>query len=120
LFNANRMKLGVFGPNVSNGCAMTLPPGHLETSWAETCAIAQLADGAGIKALVPVAERAGVVAEPERRSAIGIDGCVVSWVNYRTGPRQWIDEVMPLMEQAGLRQPFRSAAAPVAGEEAAG
>ena len=39
--------------------------------------------------------------------AAGLDGCVLSWVNYQAGLRQWIDEVLPLMEQAGLREPYR-------------
>jgi hypothetical protein len=37
----------------------------------------------------------------------GLDGIVLSWVNYRDEMRQWIDEVMPLIEQAGLRKPYR-------------
>jgi hypothetical protein len=31
---------------------------------------------------------------------------VLSWVNYHDEMRQWISEVMPLIEQAGLRQPL--------------
>ena len=31
LWNSNRMKLGIFGSNVSNGCAMTTAEGRLET-----------------------------------------------------------------------------------------
>ena len=37
----------------------------------------------------------------------GLDGIVLSWVNYHDEMRQWISEVMPLIEQAGLRQPYR-------------
>jgi len=36
---------------------------------------------------------------------IGVDGCLISWVNYKDELRQWIDEVMPLMVDAGLRLP---------------
>jgi alkanesulfonate monooxygenase SsuD/methylene tetrahydromethanopterin reductase-like flavin-dependent oxidoreductase (luciferase family) len=39
----------------------------------------------------------------------GIDGVVLSWVNYHDELRQWNAEVMPLLEQAGLRKPHRSA-----------
>jgi hypothetical protein len=39
----------------------------------------------------------------------GIDGVVLSWVNYHDEMRQWIVEVMPLLEQAGLRKPHRPA-----------
>ena len=59
LFNDNRLKLGVFGPNVSNGCAMTLAEGRLETSWPNTRAICTAADQAGLEALVPVARWKG-------------------------------------------------------------
>jgi alkanesulfonate monooxygenase SsuD/methylene tetrahydromethanopterin reductase-like flavin-dependent oxidoreductase (luciferase family) len=41
-----------------------------------------------------------------RLSAMGVDGMLISWVDYLAECRQWIDQVMPLMEQAGLRQPF--------------
>jgi FMNH2-dependent dimethyl sulfone monooxygenase len=37
----------------------------------------------------------------------GIDGVVLSWVNYHDEMRQWIAEVMPLIEQAGLRKPHQ-------------
>jgi alkanesulfonate monooxygenase SsuD/methylene tetrahydromethanopterin reductase-like flavin-dependent oxidoreductase (luciferase family) len=59
LFNANRMKLGVFGANVSNGCAITLAEGRLETTWPNTKRIATLADRAGLEAMVPVARWKG-------------------------------------------------------------
>ena len=36
LWNSNRMKLGIFGSNVSNGCAMTTAEGRLETTWPNT------------------------------------------------------------------------------------
>ena len=41
---------------------------------------------------------------------IGVDGMLISWVDYRTECKQWIDEVMPLMEQAGQRKAFARAA----------
>ena len=59
LFNQNRFKLGIFGPNVSNGCAMTLAEGRLETSWPNTREICLAADRAGLEALVPVARWKG-------------------------------------------------------------
>jgi alkanesulfonate monooxygenase SsuD/methylene tetrahydromethanopterin reductase-like flavin-dependent oxidoreductase (luciferase family) len=42
----------------------------------------------------------------------GLDGIVLSWVNYHDEMRQWIDEVMPLIEQASLRKPHRPQTAP--------
>src|SRR5712692_10394306 len=54
LFNGNRMKLGVFGANVSGGCAMTMAEGRLETSWPTTSAIVRVGDRAGFEAMVSV------------------------------------------------------------------
>ena len=51
----NRLKLGVFGANVSNGCAATTAPGHLEMTWPNSRDIVETADRAGFEALVPVA-----------------------------------------------------------------
>jgi alkanesulfonate monooxygenase SsuD/methylene tetrahydromethanopterin reductase-like flavin-dependent oxidoreductase (luciferase family) len=51
-----------------------------------------------------------IVDEIDRLLAIGIDGMLLSWVDYKTELKQWIDEVMPLMEQAGQRKPFAQAA----------
>ena len=42
----------------------------------------------------------------EDLSKAGIAGCLLSWVDNEVEQRQWIDEVLPLMEQAGLRKPF--------------
>lgn len=37
---------------------------------------------------------------------MGLDGVVLSWVNYEAELAHWISDVIPLMEQAGLRQPY--------------
>ena len=55
----NRLKLGVFGLNVSSGCAMTSAPDTLRIEWAESLRIARAAEAAGIEALVPVARWRG-------------------------------------------------------------
>jgi len=47
-----------------------------------------------------------IVDDLESLSRAGIDGCLLSWIDYESEQRQWIDEVLPLMEQAGLRRPF--------------
>ena len=38
-----------------------------------------------------------------RLSAMGVDGVLISWLDYLPECRQWIDQVQPLLEQAGLR-----------------
>ena len=40
-------------------------------------------------------------------SAIGFDGILLSWVDYLAGLERWNREVMPKLEQAGLRRPQR-------------
>ncbi len=46
-----------------------------------------------------------IVDEIEKLIGIGVDGVLISWVDYKTECRQWIDEVLPLMEQADQRAP---------------
>jgi hypothetical protein len=43
---------------------------------------------------------------------MGVDGLLISWVDYLGECRQWIDDVLPLMEQAGQRRPVDRAFAP--------
>ena len=62
--------------------------------------------GHGGYPLVGTAEQ--IVDEIDTLIRIGVDGILISWVDYRTECRQWIDEVMPLMEQAGQRRPFEA------------
>ncbi len=47
-----------------------------------------------------------IVEKIERLSAMGVDGLLISWVDYLGECQQWIDEVLPLMEAAGQRAPF--------------
>lgn len=56
----NRLKLGVFGVNVSNGCSMTDMPNTLKAEWDECVAVAQAADACGIEAVIPVARWHGM------------------------------------------------------------
>ena len=56
---ANKLKLGLFGVNVSNGCAITtIEPRH-QVTWQNCLAIAKAADKYGYEALVPVARWRG-------------------------------------------------------------
>jgi FMNH2-dependent dimethyl sulfone monooxygenase len=50
-----------------------------------------------------------IVDRMRRLSDMGVDGILLSWVDYLGEARQWIDQVMPLMEQAGLRNRFSPA-----------
>jgi alkanesulfonate monooxygenase SsuD/methylene tetrahydromethanopterin reductase-like flavin-dependent oxidoreductase (luciferase family) len=59
LFNANKLKLGVFGTNCSQGCTATTAEGTFETTWPNTLEVARIADEAGMEALVPIARWKG-------------------------------------------------------------
>jgi len=59
LFGPNKLKLGVFGGNLGNGCTATQAPGTLEADWPSVSEVARLADDAGLEAMVPVARWKG-------------------------------------------------------------
>jgi alkanesulfonate monooxygenase SsuD/methylene tetrahydromethanopterin reductase-like flavin-dependent oxidoreductase (luciferase family) len=65
----------------------------------------RLAAGWGGYPLVGTPEQ--IVEELIALTKTGLDGIVLSWVNYHDEMRQWIAEVMPLVEQAGLREPHQ-------------
>ncbi|WP_340265340.1 LLM class flavin-dependent oxidoreductase [Sphingobium mellinum] len=54
IFNDNKMKLGVFGFNASNGCAVTMAPERHIPDWDRDLLMAQAADRMGFEALVPL------------------------------------------------------------------
>jgi alkanesulfonate monooxygenase SsuD/methylene tetrahydromethanopterin reductase-like flavin-dependent oxidoreductase (luciferase family) len=54
VFNDNRMKLGVFGQNVSHGCCITLAETTFEPTYEHSVKIARKADALGFELLVPV------------------------------------------------------------------
>ena len=51
-----------------------------------------------------------IVEEIDKLIEIGVDGVLMSWVDYKTELKQWVDKVLPLMEQNGQRKPMRRAA----------
>lgn len=56
----HRLRLAVFGVNVSGGCSMTSAPGTVQVTWPETKSIALAAEAAGFDALIPVARWKGM------------------------------------------------------------
>ena len=44
-------------------------------------------------------------------SRVGIDGVIMTWLDYIDGLKRFTRDVLPLLEQAGLRKPFVSSAA---------
>jgi len=59
LLSGHKLKLAVFGANVSGGCAMTSAAGTITVDWAESRRLAQAAERAGIEAMIPVARWRG-------------------------------------------------------------
>jgi len=49
VFNDNKMKLGVFGSNVSYGCTISLAESTFEPTYKHNVAIAQKADALGFE-----------------------------------------------------------------------
>ncbi|MSO75184.1 MAG: LLM class flavin-dependent oxidoreductase [Alphaproteobacteria bacterium] len=54
VYNANRLKLGVFGQNCSYGCTITHADTTFEPSYEHSVKISKLADALGFELLVPV------------------------------------------------------------------
>ncbi len=54
LRGANRLALGVFGPNCSSGLAATTVPERWSGSWRDNLALARMLDDAGIEFILPV------------------------------------------------------------------
>ena len=60
--------------------------------------------GHGGYPLVGTAEQ--IADEMCKLADIGVDGCLISCVDYKSELIQWNERVLPLLEQAGLRRPF--------------
>jgi dimethylsulfone monooxygenase len=63
----------------------------------------RMATGAGYP-LVGDARR--IAAELEGMSRAGIDGVIMTWLDYINGVERFARDVLPLLERAGLRKPF--------------
>ncbi len=51
MFNENKLKLGIFGPNCSNACAMTLAETSFEPTFEKNVEIAGLLEAAGFECI---------------------------------------------------------------------
>jgi alkanesulfonate monooxygenase SsuD/methylene tetrahydromethanopterin reductase-like flavin-dependent oxidoreductase (luciferase family) len=66
--------------------------------------------GHGGYPLVGTAEQ--IAEELGKLADIGVDGCLISWVDYKNELTQWNTEVLPLLVESGLRRPFSPANSP--------
>jgi dimethylsulfone monooxygenase len=60
LFNDNKLKLGIFGSNCSNACAMTLAETSFEPTWEKNVEIAHMLEAGGFECMVPIARWRGI------------------------------------------------------------
>jgi FMNH2-dependent dimethyl sulfone monooxygenase len=65
MFNANKLKLGIFAPNCSSGMAVTKVPERWQSTWPNNLRLTQLADDAGIEFMLPIARWKGYGGETD-------------------------------------------------------
>jgi dimethylsulfone monooxygenase len=69
MYNNNRLKLGLFGPNCSSGRAVTRIPERWSGSWPDNLKLARMADEAGIDFLLPIARWKGYGGDTDYQGA---------------------------------------------------
>src|SRR6476620_1208616 len=69
MHNANRLKIGLFGPNCSSGRAVTMVPERWSVSWPDNLKLARMADDAGIDFLLPIARWKGYGGDTDYQGA---------------------------------------------------
>src|SRR5579872_3790681 len=69
MYNANRLKLGLFGANCSSGRAVTLVPERWSGSWSDCLKLAQAADAAGIDFMLPIGRWKGYGGDTDYQGA---------------------------------------------------
>ena len=65
MYNANKLKLGLFGANCSSGRALTTMPERWPADWDSNERLAELADEAGIDFMLPIARWKGYQGETD-------------------------------------------------------
>jgi alkanesulfonate monooxygenase SsuD/methylene tetrahydromethanopterin reductase-like flavin-dependent oxidoreductase (luciferase family) len=69
MYNANRLKIGLFGANCSSGRAVTMVPERWSGSWPDNLRLAQMADEAGLDFLLPIARWKGYGGDTDYQGA---------------------------------------------------
>ena len=65
MYNANALKIGVFGANCSSGRSATRVPERWSASWPDCLRLARLADSAGVDFMLPIARWKGYGGETD-------------------------------------------------------
>jgi alkanesulfonate monooxygenase SsuD/methylene tetrahydromethanopterin reductase-like flavin-dependent oxidoreductase (luciferase family) len=69
MYNANRLKIGLFGANCSSGRAVTTVPERWSGNWPDNLRLAQMADEAGLDFLLPIARWKGYGGDTDYQGA---------------------------------------------------
>ena len=69
MYNANVLKIGLFGPNCSSGRAVTRVPERWSGSWPDNLRLARMADEAGTDFLLPIARWKGYGGDTDYQGA---------------------------------------------------
>ena len=69
MHDANRLKIGLFGPNCSSGRAVTMVPERWSGSWPDNLKLARMADEAGLDFLLPIARWKGYGGDTDYQGA---------------------------------------------------
>ena len=69
MYNANKLKIGLFGSNCSSGRAVTKVPERWSGSWPDNLRLARMADEAGIDFLLPIGRGKGYGGETDYQGA---------------------------------------------------
>ncbi len=79
MFNANRLKLGIFAANCSSGTAVTTVPERWDASWENNLALARMADEAGFEFMLPIARWRGYGGETN------FEGATLETITWASG-----------------------------------
>jgi alkanesulfonate monooxygenase SsuD/methylene tetrahydromethanopterin reductase-like flavin-dependent oxidoreductase (luciferase family) len=79
MYNANALKIGVFGANCSSGRSATKVPERWSASWPDCLQLARLADDAGIDFMLPIGRWKGYGGETD------FHGTTLETVTWATG-----------------------------------
>jgi alkanesulfonate monooxygenase SsuD/methylene tetrahydromethanopterin reductase-like flavin-dependent oxidoreductase (luciferase family) len=69
MHSANKLQIGLFGPNCSSGRAVTLVPERWSGNWPDNLRLARMADEAGIDFLLPIGRWKGYGGETDYQGA---------------------------------------------------
>ena len=94
LDSKNELKLWVFSANCSSGQAMIKIEERWDSSWGNNLKQAQLSDDAGLEFQLPIARW------------IGCAGATLSFVDFAGEFPYFRDEVLPRLEETGLRESY--------------